>query len=99
MLVCIPASMLASSLICGCMNWRQAFTTPLAFFDSYRSAVLPANLLQAQRDYFEAHTYERVDKPRGEYFHTNWTGQGGTIASSTYNVGPFTDRPRASGWG
>jgi 6-phosphogluconate dehydrogenase len=63
-----------------------AFSTALAFFDSYRSAVLPANLLQAQRDYFGAHTYERVDKPRGEYFHTNWTGQGGTTASSTYNV-------------
>ena len=63
-----------------------AFSTALAFFDSYRSAVLPANLLQAQRDYFGAHTYERVDKPRGEFFHTNWTGHGGTTASSTYNV-------------
>ncbi len=63
-----------------------AFSTALAFFDQYRSAVLPANLLQAQRDYFGAHTYERVDKPRGEFFHTNWTGRGGTTASSTYNV-------------
>jgi 6-phosphogluconate dehydrogenase len=63
-----------------------AFSTALAFFDSYRSAVLPANLLQAQRDYFGAHTYERIDKPRGEFFHTNWTGTGGTTASSTYNV-------------
>jgi len=63
-----------------------AFSTALAFFDSYRNAVLPANLLQAQRDYFGAHTYERVDKPRGEFFHTNWTGHGGTTASSTYNV-------------
>jgi 6-phosphogluconate dehydrogenase len=63
-----------------------AFSTALAFFDQYRSAVLPANLLQAQRDYFGAHTYERVDKPRGEFFHTNWTGKGGTTASSTYNV-------------
>jgi 6-phosphogluconate dehydrogenase len=63
-----------------------AFSTALAFFDSYRSAVLPANLLQAQRDYFGAHTYERVDKPRGEFFHTNWTGHGGTTASSTYSV-------------
>ncbi|MCK5032800.1 MAG: NADP-dependent phosphogluconate dehydrogenase, partial [Calditrichia bacterium] len=53
---------------------------------SYRSAILPANLLQAQRDYFGAHTYERVDKPRGEYFHTNWTGRGGITASSTYNA-------------
>lgn len=63
-----------------------AFSTALSFFDSYRSEVLPANLLQAQRDFFGAHTYERVDKPRGEFFHTNWTGQGGTTASSTYTV-------------
>ena len=63
-----------------------AFSTALAFYDQYRSSVLPANLLQAQRDYFGAHTYERVDKPRGEFFHTNWTGRGGTTASSTYTV-------------
>jgi 6-phosphogluconate dehydrogenase len=63
-----------------------AFSTALAFYDSYRSARLPANLLQAQRDYFGAHTYERVDKPRGEFFHTNWTGRGGDVSSSTYNV-------------
>jgi 6-phosphogluconate dehydrogenase len=63
-----------------------AFSSALAYFDGYRSEVLPANLLQAQRDYFGAHTYERVDKPRGEFFHTNWTGRGGTTASSTYNV-------------
>ena len=63
-----------------------AFSTALSFFDQYRSAVLPANLLQAQRDYFGAHTYERVDQPRGEFFHTNWTGRGGTTASSTYTV-------------
>src|SRR5471032_2962801 len=63
-----------------------AFSTALSFYDQYRSAVLPANLLQAQRDYFGAHTYERVDKPRGEFFHTNWTGKGGTTSSSTYNV-------------
>jgi 6-phosphogluconate dehydrogenase len=63
-----------------------AFSTALNFYDQYRSAVLPANLLQAQRDYFGAHTYERVDKPRGEFFHTNWTGRGGTTSSSTYNV-------------
>jgi len=63
-----------------------AFSTALSFFDSYRSDRLPANLLQAQRDFFGAHTYERVDRPRGEFFHTNWTGQGGTTASSTYNV-------------
>ena len=63
-----------------------AFSTALAFYDQYRSAVLPANLLQAQRDYFGAHTYERLDQPRGQFFHTNWTGKGGTTASSTYNV-------------
>jgi hypothetical protein len=54
-----------------------AFSTALAFYDGYRTARLPANLLQAQRDFFGAHTYERVDKPRGEFFHTNWTGHGG----------------------
>lgn len=58
--------------------------TALAFFDGYRSATLPANLLQAQRDYFGAHTYERVDKKVGEYFHTNWTGTGGDITSNAY---------------
>jgi len=63
-----------------------AFSTALSFFDSYRSKVLPANLLQAQRDFFGAHTYERVDKPRGQFFHTNWTGQGGTTSSTTYTV-------------
>jgi 6-phosphogluconate dehydrogenase len=63
-----------------------AFSSALAYYDGYRSAVLPANLLQAQRDYFGAHTYERVDKPRGQFFHTNWTGRGGKTASSTYSV-------------
>ncbi len=63
-----------------------AFMTALAYFDGYRAARLPANLLQAQRDYFGAHTYERVDKPRGQFFHTNWTGRGGTTSASTYNV-------------
>ena len=63
-----------------------AFSSALAYYDGYRSAVLPANLLQAQRDYFGAHTFERVDKPRGEFFHTNWTGRGGTTASTTYTV-------------
>src|SRR3954470_17003035 len=63
-----------------------AFSTALAFYDAYRCERLPANLLQAQRDYFGAHTYERLDKPRGEFFHTNWTGKGGTTSSSTYNV-------------
>ena len=63
-----------------------AFATALAFFDGYRAGRLPANLLQAQRDYFGAHTYERVDRPRGEFFHTNWTGHGGRVSSTTYNV-------------
>jgi 6-phosphogluconate dehydrogenase len=63
-----------------------AFTSALAYFDGYRSERLPANLLQAQRDYFGAHTYERLDKPRGEYFHSNWTGTGGTTSASTYSV-------------
>jgi 6-phosphogluconate dehydrogenase len=63
-----------------------AMSTALAFYDAYRTERLPANLLQAQRDYFGAHTYELVDKPRGEFFHTNWTGHGGTISSSSYNA-------------
>jgi len=79
--------------------WRNVVTTAvqmgipipttssaLAFYDGYRHDRLPANLLQAQRDYFGAHTYERVDKPRGEFFHTNWTGRGGDTAASTYTV-------------
>ena len=63
-----------------------AISSALGYFDGYRCEKLPANLLQAQRDYFGAHTYERLDKPRGEFFHTNWTGRGGTTASTTYNV-------------
>jgi len=63
-----------------------AFASALSFYDGYRSDRLPANLLQAQRDYFGAHTYERVDKPRGEFFHTDWTGRGGKVSSNTYNV-------------
>ena len=61
-----------------------AMSSALAFFDSYRNAFLPANLLQAQRDYFGAHTYQRIDKPRGEYFHTNWTGHGGDVTSTVW---------------
>jgi 6-phosphogluconate dehydrogenase len=63
-----------------------AFVSALSYFDGYRSERLPANLLQAQRDYFGAHTYERVDKPRGEFFHTDWTGHGGKVASTIYDV-------------
>ncbi len=80
-------------------SWREVVTTAvemgipmpaisaaLAYYDGYRNERLPANLLQAQRDYFGAHTYERVDKPRGEFFHTNWTGRGGQTAASTYTA-------------
>jgi 6-phosphogluconate dehydrogenase len=80
-------------------SWRQvvsvaiaqgipvpAMSSALAFYDSYRSKQLPANLIQAQRDYFGAHTYERVDRPRGEFFHTNWTGHGGDVSSTSYNA-------------
>jgi 6-phosphogluconate dehydrogenase len=80
-------------------SWRRVVSTALThgiaipsmaaaltYFDGYRTDRLPANLLQAQRDYFGAHTYERVDRPRGEFFHTNWTGHGGDTASTTYNA-------------
>jgi 6-phosphogluconate dehydrogenase len=63
-----------------------AIGAALAYYDGYRAERLPANLLQAQRDYFGAHTYERVDRPRGEFFHTNWTGHGGNTSASTYIV-------------
>jgi 6-phosphogluconate dehydrogenase len=89
----------SSTLIAYQESWRRAvvagiqmgvptpaFSTALGFYDGYRSARLPANLLQAQRDFFGAHTYERVDKPRGEFFHTNWTGHGGRVVSGTYNA-------------
>jgi 6-phosphogluconate dehydrogenase len=66
--------------------WMPSCSTALNYFDGFRSARLPANLLQAQRDFFGAHQYERVDKPRGEFFHTNWTGHGGETASSSYIV-------------
>jgi 6-phosphogluconate dehydrogenase len=63
-----------------------AMSAAISYFDGYRCEKLPQNLLQAQRDYFGAHTYERVDQPRGKFFHTNWTGRGGSTASSTYNA-------------
>jgi len=63
-----------------------AMSSALAFYDGYRSERLPANLLQAQRDFFGAHTYERLDKPRGEFFHTDWTGEGGDVTSGTYDA-------------
>jgi 6-phosphogluconate dehydrogenase len=89
----------SSTLINYQASWRRAiikaiefgvptpaFSTALSFYDGYRTARLPANLLQAQRDFFGAHTFERIDKPRGEFFHTNWTGRGGRVASGTYNA-------------
>jgi 6-phosphogluconate dehydrogenase len=63
-----------------------AMSSALAYYDGYRSESLPANLLQAQRDYFGAHQYERVDMPRGAYFHSNWTGRGGETASTVYSA-------------
>ena len=63
-----------------------AYGSALAFYDGYRSARVPANLIQAQRDFFGAHTYERLDRPRGEFFHTNWTGEGGDVSSTSYSV-------------
>ena len=69
------------------MAFRRRRSPPRSrFYDGYRTARLPANLLQAQRDYFGAHTYERIDKPRGQFFHTNWTGHGGRVRPTTYNV-------------
>jgi 6-phosphogluconate dehydrogenase len=66
--------------------WIPAFSSAISYFDGYRTGRLSTNIIQAQRDYFGAHTYERLDKPRGEFFHTNWTGRGGTTSSSSYTV-------------
>ena len=66
--------------------WIPAMSTALNYYDGFRTERLPANLLQAQRDYFGAHQYERVDKPRGEFFHTNWSGEGGNTASTVYTT-------------
>jgi 6-phosphogluconate dehydrogenase len=66
--------------------WAPAMATALSYFDGFRNSRLPANLLQAQRDYFGAHMYERIDKPRGQFFHTNWTGRGGETSSSAYSI-------------
>ncbi len=76
----VVASAVANGVPAPCM------TAALEYYDGYRSERLPANLLQAQRDYFGAHTYERTDRPRGEFFHTNWTGHGGDTVSGTYTV-------------
>ncbi|MCL2619162.1 MAG: decarboxylating NADP(+)-dependent phosphogluconate dehydrogenase, partial [Defluviitaleaceae bacterium] len=74
----------SAAMLCGVPI--PAMSSALAYFDGYRCERLPSNLLQAQRDYFGAHTYERTDRPRGEFFHTNWTGKGGTTSASTYSV-------------
>ena len=71
---------------CSWASRRPRMSSALAFFDGYRRERLPANLTQAQRDYFGAHTYERVDEPRGQFFHTNWTGQGGDVTARAYQA-------------
>ena len=82
----VPSWRKVVSAAVNCGIPMPAFSAALAYFDGYTSERLPANLLQAQRDYFGAHTYERLDAPRGEFFHTNWTGEGGSTAASTYTV-------------
>ncbi len=82
----IPAwrNVVANAALCGVP--APAFSSALSYFDGYTTSRLPANLLQGQRDYFGAHTYERVDAPRGQFFHTNWTGEGGSTHATTYNA-------------
>ena len=82
----VPAwrQVVANAALCGIPT--PAFSSALSYFDGYTTDRLPANLLQGQRDYFGAHTYERVDSPRGQFFHTNWTGEGGSTSASTYNA-------------
>ena len=84
--ICLPAwrKVVAKAIECGIP--MPCMASAITFLDGYTSERLPANLLQAQRDYFGAHTYERTDKPRGEFFHTNWTGKGGDTASTTYDI-------------
>lgn len=83
---CLPAwrKVVTKAIECGIP--MPCMASAVTFLDGYTSERLPANLLQAQRDYFGAHTYERTDKPRGEFFHTNWTGKGGDTASTTYDI-------------
>ncbi|MDO1509656.1 MULTISPECIES: decarboxylating NADP(+)-dependent phosphogluconate dehydrogenase [unclassified Neisseria] len=83
---CLPAwrKVVVKAIECGIP--MPCMASAVTFLDGYTSERLPANLLQAQRDYFGAHTYERTDKPRGEFFHTNWTGKGGDTASTTYHI-------------
>jgi len=83
---CLPAwrDVASSSLQIGLP--MPCMTSALTFLDGYTTAQLPANMIQAQRDYFGAHTFERIDKPAGEFFHNNWTGHGGDISSTTYDA-------------
>ena len=83
---CVPAwrNVVSTAILSGIPV--PAMSAALSYFDGYTCANLPANLLQAQRDYFGAHTYERIDRPRGEFCHTNWTGEGGDTAATTYHV-------------
>jgi 6-phosphogluconate dehydrogenase len=83
---CVPAWRRVVATAVGAGIPVPAMSAALSYFDGYTTGRLPANLLQAQRDYFGAHTYERVDRPRGEFYHTNWTGEGGDTAASTYSV-------------
>ena len=82
----IPAwrNVVCNAAACGVP--APAFSSALSYFDGYTTSRLPANLLQGQRDYFGAHTYERTDAPRGQFFHTNWTGEGGSTHATTYNA-------------
>lgn len=82
----VPAWRRVAAMAVQCGVPAPAMVSALSYFDGYTTDRLPANLLQAQRDYFGAHTYERLDHPRGEFFHTNWTGHGGSTAASTYNA-------------
>ena len=83
----VPAWRKVAAAACQYGIPAPTMTSALSYFDGYTTERLPANLLQAQRDYFGAHTYERLDKPRGEFFHTNWTGHGGNTTAQTYIAG------------
>ena len=83
----VPAWRKVAAAACAYGIPAPTMTSALSYFDGYTTERLPANILQAQRDYFGAHTYERLDKPRGEFFHTNWTGHGGNTTAQTYIAG------------
>ena len=73
-------------MLAAFLGAAPAFAATLSYFDNFRNGSMPSNLIQAQRDFFGAHTYERIDRPRGQFFHTNWTGRGGTTSSTSYNA-------------